>query len=387
MIIFDCVIEILTSKGLMIILNNHNSYASWIGVDGSPQGLWNLPNYSVAVWLNCLEQMAYRYRENPLVVGMDIRNEIHDMDGVYLTWAKSNDITTDWRAASTAAAARLQRANPDMLVIVSGLCFGYDLTEMMATPGPQSALKRRKLVYTAHVYTWDWWWTHLSWGQICTFAAALFLFGAIIVRFQYQALHAVGPRRVLALHAGSALGPFAVAWLSTYVFWHDAVRSLGCSALVTNLHPALAACTLAVAGAAICTARLPLCARTDSRRAWLGCFGALCCLQAVYLLLLALFSTSYLMVERELGRWGLPDRPVPVWVGEFGSGADDDRTIWRHLIRFIQAHELDFAYWPLNGRKWNEAGRRWDDESFGLLTPDYATLRSSPLIDALFRAG
>ena len=35
---------------------------------------------------------------------MDICNEIHDMDEVYITWGKSNNIATDWRAASSMAA-------------------------------------------------------------------------------------------------------------------------------------------------------------------------------------------------------------------------------------------------------------------------------------------
>ena len=371
----------------MVILNNHNSFASWIGVDGARQGLWNLPNYSANVWLDCLEQLAFRYRTNPLVVGMDLRNEIYDMDGVFLTWGKSNDITSDWRAASTAAAARLERANRDMLVIVSGLCYGYDLTEMMAIPGPLSALRRRKLVYTVHVYTWDWWWTRIPWGDTCAFAAALFLFGAFLALCQYRRLRAAAPPRDLLLHLGSALGPFALAWAGTYLFWSDTVHSLGCSALAGILRPMLAACALAAAAAALCTARVPLRSCAESRRVWLALFGALCCLQAAYLLVLALFSTSYLMVERELGVWRLAGRPVPVWVGEFGSAADDDRSVWRHLIRFLHVHDLDFAYWPLNGRKWDEGARRWDDEEFGLLAQDYATWRSPSLVDALFHAG
>ena len=384
--IFDCVINILTGHGLMVILNNHNSYAGWIGDGGSLQGLWNLPNYSVHMWLDCLEQMARRYKDNQLVVGMDLRNEIYDMRGVYITWAKSNEITTDWHAASTAADDRLEVANPGMLVIVSGLCFGYDLTDMMERPGPAGALRRRKLVYTTHVYVWDWWWMELPWSHIAAFAAALLLFGASLALLQYRRLKPapLPPARELACCVLSALGPFAATWCGAYVFWHDGVAALGCSALAKTLRADIAVSGGLALLAVPCTVRLALRAGADARRLWLAAFGALCCLQAAYLLLLALVSQSYAMVEHELGRWGLDGRPVPVWVGEFGSATDDGRPAWRHLVRFLRAHELDFAYWPLNGRKWDQGERRWHDESFGLLAPDYAAWRNPALVAALF---
>ena len=386
--IFDCVINILTSHGLMVILNNHNSYAGWIGVSGSLQGLWNLPNYSVHVWLDCLEQMARRYKDNQLVVGMDIRNEIYDMDGVCITWAKSNDITTDWHAASTAADLRLQRANPAMLVIVSGLCLGYDLTEMMDRPGPVGALRRRKLVYTTHVYVWAWWWTYLPWPHIAAFASALMIFGVILAFYQYRRLKhfPLPPARELACCALSAQGPFALAWCATYAIFYRIVGEVGCSALVNGLRPCIFFFGLLALVAVLCTLRLSLLTSPEIRRLVLAIFGALCCLQAAYLLLLALVSHSFTMVERELGRWGLEGRPVPVWVGEFGSATDDMpvKLEWQYLVRFLRAHELDFAYWPLNGRKWMEQEGVWHDENFGLLGPDYATWRNPAFVAELF---
>ena len=78
--LLDCVVRWLTADGLMIILNNHVSMAGWVGVNASArQGLWNLPGYPTSSWITSLRDLSRRYSDNRLVVGMDIRNEIHDM--------------------------------------------------------------------------------------------------------------------------------------------------------------------------------------------------------------------------------------------------------------------------------------------------------------------
>ena len=77
--LLDCVVRRLTQDGLMVILNNHVSRAGWVGSNTTNmQGLWNLPGYPTRVWLDSLANISARYRDNPLVVGIDIRNEIHD---------------------------------------------------------------------------------------------------------------------------------------------------------------------------------------------------------------------------------------------------------------------------------------------------------------------
>jgi hypothetical protein len=78
--LLDCVVRWLTADGLMIILNNHVSMAGWVGVNASAmQGLRNLPGYPTSSWITSLRDLSRRYSDNQLVVGMDIRNEIHDM--------------------------------------------------------------------------------------------------------------------------------------------------------------------------------------------------------------------------------------------------------------------------------------------------------------------
>ena len=64
--VLDCQIRELTSRGLMVILNSHNSQAGWVGVyEMVPQGLWHLPGYPTSDWLASLTTLASRYRSNP----------------------------------------------------------------------------------------------------------------------------------------------------------------------------------------------------------------------------------------------------------------------------------------------------------------------------------
>jgi endoglucanase len=77
--LLDCVVSRLTADGLMVIMNNHVSKAGWVGANTTKQqGLWNLPGYPTSDWIASLRNISARYSKNPLVVGMDIRNEIHD---------------------------------------------------------------------------------------------------------------------------------------------------------------------------------------------------------------------------------------------------------------------------------------------------------------------
>ena len=75
-----------------------------------------------------------------------------------ITWGASDDSDRDWLAAATRAEAAVAAANPGMLIIVTALCWGLDLRPLVARPGPEAALKRRKLVFTTHLYEFSFWW-------------------------------------------------------------------------------------------------------------------------------------------------------------------------------------------------------------------------------------
>ena len=154
--LFDRTVAALTDVGLMVILNNHNSAAGWCCSGDSPEGIWHTDEYPIGVWYDSISHMAARFRANTLVVAFDIRNEIHDVGPVKLTWGTSDDERVDWRVASTKAAALMQTANPSMLVIVTGMCYGLDLRAMRRRP-PDVA-RADKLVFTSHTYDFSLWW-------------------------------------------------------------------------------------------------------------------------------------------------------------------------------------------------------------------------------------
>lgn len=153
----DCVVRHLQARGILVILNNHNSWGGWVGSGASKQdqGLWNLPGYTTEDWIRSLESLVRRYK----VAGVDLRNEIHDQDGVRITWGETSDVNTDWLAASSAAYERMYLIDPDVLVIVGGLCWNTDLRAMVESIGPRRAFINQKLVYTVHIYSFSFWWT------------------------------------------------------------------------------------------------------------------------------------------------------------------------------------------------------------------------------------
>jgi hypothetical protein len=376
--IFDCVVEKLTDAGIMVILNNHNSFPGWIGLIDVQQGLWNLPGYSVYTWLDCLEHMSARYKNNPLVIGMDIRNEIHDQDGVYITWGKSNDITTDWKAAASIASDRIEKVNPNMLVVVSGLCYGYDFADMMLDIGPSSAFARKKLVYTSHVYTSAFWWTHIEWGWVWVFAVLFFLFGAILSARQYLKLGHVN----WILYTIASAWPFAIAWIVAFAIYYFVFASIGCNAYAKTMLPIIYFMVGLIGVSIVACVMLEVFTDTDSERTWCFVVGIWCCIHALVLVAIAIVSQTQWMIELELSKWD--EQPVPLWVGEFGAMWNNDSPVWNQLVAFILHRDLDFAYWPLNGLKWSQDLHEYTDESFGLLTQNYNAIRNPKLVSTLF---
>ena len=380
---FDCVVRRITDAGIMVILNNHNSFAGWVGGDFggvvTRQGLWNSPNYSTHVWLDCLQHMAWRYRNNTLVVGMDIRNEIYDMDGTYITWGKSKDIDSDWMAASHAASDRIESVNSDMLIIVSGLCLGYDITEMTTFPGPTNALNRHKLMYTTHVYTWALWWEQLSWGWINLLSVLLFVVGGILVDIQSVFLNYDVDMVGIAI---SAFGPFAALNFSVFFIWYAVYHSIGCSAYTHTLDVTMAFYVVMGVLSFAFTIMIDLAHDLKAQRVWWFFVGVMCCGHALYFVALSIVSQTYFLMDNELSKWKTDRSPVPIWLGEFGSNWRDNRHVWRHLLDYIKSNNMHFAYWPLNGLNWD--GAKWIDESFGLLGQNYTGVRNPELVKFLF---
>ena len=103
--------------------------------------------------------MVERYKNNPFVIGCDLRNELRGttVNGKYRnpTWG-TGDVVTDWRLAAIKAANVIQKVNPDLLIIVEGIDYANNLKDVAQHPILHSDLTvPYKLMYSSHEYSWE----------------------------------------------------------------------------------------------------------------------------------------------------------------------------------------------------------------------------------------
>jgi hypothetical protein len=346
--VLDCQVRELTRRGLMVILNNHNTYAGWVGsYERVPQGLWHTPAFPTIDWVSSLSSLARRYRSDPLVVGIDIRNEIHDQDGTVITWGQTDDVDSDWKAATVLADAAILEANPEVLVIVSGLSRSYDLRGMQDLHNYRS-----KYVFTTHVYTSSWWFTSVNW-QLILCLSLLFIAANLAFMFWLrQKPHSLGPYSDLEdndgctwpyVLTGAALLPAYVVVVD--VVWIQQAQTAGCSSIADDAKPTLylgifGLLVVAVAGYVLATYE-----NVMHWRRLAMCF----CLWNAFLgtvqVGFSMFYQTYWAVLWDLRRWD--SSHIPVWVGEFGTVVGDTSVGWGWLMAYIGG--MHYAYWPLNG--------------------------------------
>lgn len=166
--VFDRTIEALTDAGIVVILNNHTTTSqSCCGYDGN--GLWHLSyghylqteDQWIADWI----MLANRYRDNKLVAGADLRNEVRTtkVNGTIFprepNWGSGDG--NDWHRASQRAGREVLKANPDLLIIVEGINWAGLLPNFGGGHRPVLEPVKRysvslqdsnKLVYAAHNY-------------------------------------------------------------------------------------------------------------------------------------------------------------------------------------------------------------------------------------------
>jgi hypothetical protein len=306
-------------------------------------------------------------------------------------------------AAASVAESEIAKVNPNVLIIVSGLCRGYDLRAMVSRPGPTAALQRRRLVYSTHVYVFSWWWTHARTPLVLMIASILLVVwvvvAALVVVYWWDELPVVSTLlcfvstkhpltaydALIALPPASFL-PFACLWIVVASEKARLAMDVGCSTLAAEVEP------WSIAGGVLVTLSglamlwvLGLWAVYGSTF-WLDyllCILGWVCLTCVAVIAMCCVSETYWMVCNELGRWRLDARKVPVWVGEFGTGVGDTSWYWGFLLRVLRDNDLDFAYWALNGRQWQEE-RGWDNEWFGLLNEAYSAVKDRGFTQSLF---
>ena len=152
--VYDACVEALTGAGLVVIPNCHTLDPGWCCADDDEQGLWFNDRWPAGRFFAAWQQLAARYRSNPLVAGMDIMNEPRRsrVGRRILTPAWGSGRTTDLAAMYTTAGNLIHEVSPDVLIICEGPGYAADLTGVARHP---VRLKRPgKVVYSLHDYSW-----------------------------------------------------------------------------------------------------------------------------------------------------------------------------------------------------------------------------------------
>jgi endoglucanase len=153
--VFDATIKALAKAGVMVILNNHNSSAMWCCSLTDGDGLWWTDSYPYGMWLKALEALTVRYKDEPMVVGNDLRNEIRNnlwQPLLIPSWG-DNNVLTDWKLAANIAGNAILSKDPTQLIIVEGLNFATDLNQIYYDP--LKLVIPNKVVYSFHYYDWE----------------------------------------------------------------------------------------------------------------------------------------------------------------------------------------------------------------------------------------
>ncbi|KAI9933081.1 hypothetical protein MW887_007552 [Aspergillus wentii] len=162
--VFTAVVEGLTAAGLLVIVNNHITQATWCCGANLCDGGWSNDwlggrllcrvSQTEEEWIEHWETVMYPLAKNELVLGADLRNEVRGVWGT-MHWHS-------WAAAAERASERLLRLNPNWLMIVEGVSSANDLSGVKKRPVQLSIPAR--VVYSAHVYAWS------GWGSLLPFS-------------------------------------------------------------------------------------------------------------------------------------------------------------------------------------------------------------------------
>ena len=136
------VVNMLTSHGLMVILDNHVSKPQWCCSDTDGNGFWGDEYFDVESWLHGLTTVASTFSSNPLVVGIGLRNELRG--------PRQNSM--DWKVLMTQAAEAVHEVNPNVLIIAGGLSYATDLGFLNNGPLLDISRFQNKLMYEFHWY-------------------------------------------------------------------------------------------------------------------------------------------------------------------------------------------------------------------------------------------
>ena len=143
--VLDAIIAALARAHIMVILDNHMSQADWCCSETDGNGLWYNAEYSEEKWLADWQTIVRRYKNQPWVVGVDLRNELRNG----ARWG-GNDPRLDWHAAAERGGNAVLGVNPNLLVMVESPQYATDFTSFAKLPVRLKISNR--VVYSPHAY-------------------------------------------------------------------------------------------------------------------------------------------------------------------------------------------------------------------------------------------
>jgi endoglucanase len=146
--IMDRVIDALAAEGLLVILDNHVSRSDWCCNDKDGNGLWYNREYPESHWIADWKTIVRRYKAQPAVVAVDLRNELRSG----AQWG-GPDPSVDWHAAAERGGDAVLAEDPALLIMVEGTA--YSLNFENAANLPIHLTVPGRLVYSPHAYGWS----------------------------------------------------------------------------------------------------------------------------------------------------------------------------------------------------------------------------------------
>ncbi|XP_042057194.1 glycosyl hydrolase 5 family protein-like isoform X1 [Salvia splendens] len=137
---YKAVVGSLAKKNVMIILDNHTSKPGWCCSNFDGNGFFGDVCFNPDLWIKGLTRVATIFNDTPYVVAMSLRNELRG----------SRQNVDDWYRYMQKGAEAVHAANPNVLVILSGLNYDRDLSFLLKKPVSLSF--SNKLVFELHWY-------------------------------------------------------------------------------------------------------------------------------------------------------------------------------------------------------------------------------------------
>eukprot|EP00419_Tripos_fusus_P012123 CAMPEP_0172664836 /NCGR_PEP_ID=MMETSP1074-20121228/6862_1 /TAXON_ID=2916 /ORGANISM="Ceratium fusus, Strain PA161109" /LENGTH=597 /DNA_ID=CAMNT_0013481059 /DNA_START=214 /DNA_END=2004 /DNA_ORIENTATION=+ len=402
---FQATVHAIAQAGLMMILDRH---MLWAGNNPSKlsmaSGLWYANDISASDNVEALELLAEMTANESLVVGMEVINEPHDVfpgswpDGgpdkpILINWG-SKDPRHDLHVYSETAGNAVLAKNPNLLIIVDGLCAATTLDFVRDMPVRLSLPHR--IVYSAHSYAfWDF--RHYNHGwQLVAVEVGLAIMVVQLLLFQWWLRNDMpsASAELMVCFAfgglGIVTGCAALVLCAGYIAFYRGCFQFCDYLIQTQLKYigwVFAALAILFSTACVCTLWWLLCRRrgcaifslykktfkpggskyvkvplTFTHHPWkwlaalvlhLTMWLSVCGLLFVFVIALqcGIFSTRWWFLTQMGIRWGYlleEGKPytAPVWIGEFG--ADHDSAFVRDSVSYFAEQEVNWGYWPLN---------------------------------------